>query len=48
VRLRAKPTAPDNSKALTEAQITDILGGDAALREKVLWTISTPRTGARW
>ncbi len=39
VRLRVKPTAPDYSKALTEAEITDVLGSDVALREKVLWTM---------
>src|ERR1700682_544753 len=39
VRLRAKPTAPDNSKALTEPEITEVLALDVPLREKVLWTM---------
>ncbi len=39
VRLRARPAAPDNSKALTEPEIAGLLGADVPLREKVLWTM---------
>lgn len=37
VRLRARPAPPDTSKALSRGRITEILGSDAPLRERVLW-----------
>ncbi|WP_370012740.1 tyrosine-type recombinase/integrase [Nocardia cyriacigeorgica] len=37
VRLRARPAPPDTSKALSRDRITQILGSDAPLRERVLW-----------
>ena len=37
VRLRARPAPPDTSRALSRARVTDILGSDAPLRERVLW-----------
>jgi site-specific recombinase XerD len=36
-RLRTRPVARDDSRALTRAQIAELLGLDAALRERVLW-----------
>ncbi|MBF6302858.1 site-specific integrase [Nocardia amamiensis] len=40
VRLRARPAAPDNSKAMTSAEVSELLGRDAPqLRERVLWTM---------
>ncbi|WP_449878121.1 tyrosine-type recombinase/integrase [Nocardia fusca] len=39
-RLRARPTAPDNSKAMTTAEVDELLGMDAAaLRERVFWSM---------
>ncbi|MGY2093373.1 tyrosine-type recombinase/integrase [Nocardia gipuzkoensis] len=37
VRLRARPAPPDASKALSQDLVRQILGSDAALRERVLW-----------
>lgn len=37
VRLRARPAPPDTSKALSKDRVAEILGSDAALRERVLW-----------
>jgi integrase len=37
VRLRAKPAPPDTSKALSRDRVAEILGSDAALRDRVLW-----------
>jgi len=37
VRLRARPTPPDTSKALSRDRVGEILGSNAALRERVLW-----------
>jgi integrase len=37
VRLRARPTPPDHSRALSEAEIAEIFALDVALRERVLW-----------
>ncbi|MEV0435144.1 site-specific integrase [Nocardia sp. NPDC050413] len=37
VRLRARPAPGDTSKALSRDRITQILGSDSALRERVLW-----------
>ncbi len=37
VRLRARPAPPDTSKALSRDRVTEILGADAPLRERVLW-----------
>jgi integrase/recombinase XerC/integrase/recombinase XerD len=37
VRLRARPAPPDTSKALSRDRVTEILGSDAALRDRVLW-----------
>jgi site-specific recombinase XerD len=37
VRLRARPAPPDISKALSRDRVAEILGSDAALRERVLW-----------
>lgn len=37
VRLRARPAPPDTSKALSRDRVTQILGSDAPLRERVLW-----------
>ncbi|MBF6208725.1 site-specific integrase [Streptomyces gardneri] len=37
VRLRARPAPPDTSKALSRERVAEILGSDAALRERVLW-----------
>jgi integrase/recombinase XerC/integrase/recombinase XerD len=34
-RLRARPTALDNSKAMTTAEVDELLGMDAPLRERV-------------
>jgi integrase/recombinase XerC/integrase/recombinase XerD len=39
VRLRARPAPPDNSKAMTTAEVSELLGKDAPLRERVLWTM---------
>ncbi|MGO4617200.1 tyrosine recombinase XerC [Nocardia sp. 2YAB30] len=39
MRLRPRPTPPDNSKAMTSPEVAELLGGDAALRERVLWTM---------
>jgi integrase/recombinase XerC/integrase/recombinase XerD len=39
VRLRTRPVPPDNSKALTRPQVATILGSDAPLRARVLWTL---------
>ncbi|MFV9458055.1 tyrosine-type recombinase/integrase [Rhodococcus sp. NM-2] len=39
VRLRARPMPPDNSKALTQRQIAEVLGLDVPLRERVLWQL---------
>lgn len=39
VRLRARPATPDISRALRRERITEILGSDAPLRERVLWHI---------
>jgi len=36
-RLRARPVARDDSRALTRAQIAELLGLDVTLRERVLW-----------
>ena len=36
-RLRARPVALDDSRALTRAQIAELLGLNARLRERVLW-----------
>lgn len=38
-RLRARPSAPDNSKAMTAAEVAELLGMDAALRERVFWSM---------
>jgi integrase len=38
-RLRARPTAPDNSKAMTAAEVAELLGMDAPLRERVFWSM---------
>ncbi len=37
VRLRARPAPTDTSKAVSRARVAEILGSDAALRERVLW-----------
>lgn len=37
VRLRAKPAPPDTSKALSRDRVAEILGSDAALRDRVFW-----------
>ncbi|MCX4099246.1 tyrosine-type recombinase/integrase [Nocardia sp. alder85J] len=37
VRLRAKPAPADTSKALSRDRVVEILGSDAALRDRVLW-----------
>jgi integrase/recombinase XerC/integrase/recombinase XerD len=37
VRLRARPTPPDSSRALSRERVAQILGSEAALRERVLW-----------
>lgn len=37
VRLRARPAPPDTSKALSRDRVAQILGSDAALRDRVLW-----------
>jgi integrase/recombinase XerC/integrase/recombinase XerD len=37
VRLRAKPAPADTSKALSRDRVAEILGSDAALRDRVLW-----------
>jgi integrase len=37
VRLRARPAPPDSSKALSRDRVAQILGSDAALRDRVLW-----------
>ncbi len=37
VRLRARPAPPDSSKALSRERVTQILGLQAPLRERVLW-----------
>ncbi|MGQ4600726.1 tyrosine-type recombinase/integrase [Nocardia sp. R6R-6] len=37
VRLRARPAPPDTSKALSRDRVTEILGSDTLLRERVLW-----------
>ncbi|MEV6134870.1 site-specific integrase [Nocardia sp. NPDC051990] len=37
VRLRARPAPPDTSKALSRDRVAEILGSDAALRNRVLW-----------
>lgn len=37
VRLRARPTPPDHSRALSETEIAEIAALDVALRERVLW-----------
>lgn len=39
MRLRTRPTPPDNSKALTRPQVQMVLASDAPLRERVLWTL---------
>jgi len=36
-RLRARPVARDDSRALTRAPIAELLGLDVTLRERVLW-----------
>lgn len=37
MRLRARPAPPDTSRALSRGRVTEILGSDAPLRERVLW-----------
>ncbi|MBF6273163.1 site-specific integrase [Nocardia nova] len=37
VRLRARPAPPDTSRALSRDRVTEILGSDAPLRQRVLW-----------
>lgn len=37
VRLRTRPAPPDTGKALSRKRVAEILGSDAALRERVLW-----------
>lgn len=39
VRVRARPTSADNSRALTVTQIGEILRLDVPLRERVLWQL---------
>jgi len=51
VRLRTKPAPADTSKALSRDRVAEILGSDAALRDRVLWHIPlrvvTRKGGAR-
>ncbi|MEU2032625.1 tyrosine-type recombinase/integrase [Nocardia amamiensis] len=37
VRLRSRPAPPDHSRALSRDRITEILGSQAPLRDRVLW-----------
>ncbi|WP_227999968.1 hypothetical protein [Nocardia australiensis] len=37
VRLRAEPAPADTSKALSRDRVAQILGSDAALRDRVSW-----------
>lgn len=39
VRLRTRPVPPDRSKALDTGTVATILGSDAPLRERVLWSL---------
>jgi integrase/recombinase XerC/integrase/recombinase XerD len=39
VRLRARPVAPDRSRAMTHGEVAELLASDASLRERVLWTM---------
>jgi integrase/recombinase XerC/integrase/recombinase XerD len=39
VRLRTRRVPPDNSKALTRSLVAAILGSDAPVRERLLWTL---------
>jgi integrase/recombinase XerC/integrase/recombinase XerD len=38
-RLRARPMPPDNSRALSTVEVAGLLGGEAPLRERTLWTM---------
>lgn len=37
VRLQARPAPPDNSRAMTRDEVTELLDSDAPLRERTLW-----------
>ncbi|MGW5922216.1 tyrosine-type recombinase/integrase [Nocardia fluminea] len=39
MRLRARPVAPDRSRAITHDEVSELLTSDASLRERKLWTM---------